>query len=76
MTILVVLIPVALGLGLIGLAAFFWTLHSGQYEDLAGDAERILFDDDTPLIPARKTTLLPSPGGDMPATIAEDRTPS
>ncbi len=50
MTILAILIPVTLCMGVIGLAAFFWSLRSGQYEDLAGDAERILFDaNDTPL---------------------------
>ena len=43
---LVILIPIALGLGLIGLLAFLWALRSGQYEDLDGAAERILFDDD------------------------------
>lgn len=46
MTILYVLIPVTLGLGLAGLAAFFWSLRSGQYEDLSGAAERILLDED------------------------------
>ena len=40
------LIPIAVLLGLIGLAAFLWTLKSGQYEDLDGAAHRILFDDD------------------------------
>ena len=43
------LIPVALVLGVAGLAAFMWSLRSGQYEDLDGAAERILFDDDVPL---------------------------
>lgn len=38
------LVPIALALGLIGLAAFLWTLRSGQYEDLDGAAERIFFD--------------------------------
>lgn len=42
---LLVLIPIALGLGLLGLAAFVWSLKSGQYEDLDGAAERILEDD-------------------------------
>lgn len=42
---LVLLIPVALGLGLVGLAAFFWTIISGQYDDLEGSAVRILEDD-------------------------------
>jgi cbb3-type cytochrome oxidase maturation protein len=48
MTILLYLIPVALFLGGLGLAAFLWALRSGQYEDLDGAANRILFDDDNP----------------------------
>lgn len=43
---LLLLIPAALLLGLIGLAAFLWSLRSGQFEDLDGAAERILHDDD------------------------------
>lgn len=39
-------IPVALVLGFIGLVAFMWSLKSGQFEDLDGAAERILFDDE------------------------------
>jgi len=39
------LIPVALGMGVVGLAVFLWSLRSGQYEDLDGAAERILLDD-------------------------------
>jgi cbb3-type cytochrome oxidase maturation protein len=46
MTILIFLIPVALLLGGLGLAAFLWALRSGQYEDLEGAASRILFDED------------------------------
>ncbi len=46
MTILGILIPAALLLGLGGLAAFFWTVRAGQYDDLDGAAERILIDDD------------------------------
>lgn len=48
MSILVYLIPIALLLGLVGLAAFLWALRSGQFDDLDGAAERILFDDDDP----------------------------
>jgi cbb3-type cytochrome oxidase maturation protein len=40
------LVPIALALGAIGLGAFMWSLKSGQYEDLDGAAERILFDDE------------------------------
>ena len=43
---LLVLIPIALGLGMLGLLAFVWSLRSGQYDDLKGAAERILNDDD------------------------------
>lgn len=43
---LVVLVPIAILLGLVGLAAFVWSLQSGQYEDLDGAAERILLDEE------------------------------
>jgi cbb3-type cytochrome oxidase maturation protein len=36
----------ALTLGLIGLAAFLWSLRNGQYDDMEGAAVRILEDDD------------------------------
>ncbi len=45
MNVLIYLIPVALGLGALGLAAFLWSLKSGQYDDLDGAAARILIDD-------------------------------
>ena len=43
---LLYLIPAALLLGLLGLAAFLWSMRSGPFEDLDGAASRILFDDD------------------------------
>ena len=46
MKILLLLIPLALLLGALGLAAFLWSLRSGQYDDLDGAAQRILLDDD------------------------------
>lgn len=45
MSILVYLLPAALFLGLLALAAFLWSIRSGQYDDLDGAAQRILFDD-------------------------------
>ena len=42
---IIILIPVAMGLGAVALGAFLWSLRSGQYEDLDGAAERILIDD-------------------------------
>jgi len=46
MTNLVILIPVALFLGGLGLAAFIWALRHNQFEDLDGAAYRILEDDE------------------------------
>ncbi len=42
------LIPVSLTLGLLGLGAFLWTMRAGQYDDLDGAAERILFEREQP----------------------------
>ncbi len=46
MTNLLILIPVALFMGGLGLVAFLWCLKNAQYEDLEGAANRILLDDD------------------------------
>lgn len=50
MNVLVFLIPVSLIMGGLGLALFFWTLKSNQYDDPQGNAYRILSDqwDDAP----------------------------
>jgi len=45
MTVLLFLIPIALLMGGLGLTAFLWALKSGQYDDMDGAAQRILFDD-------------------------------
>lgn len=45
MDVLVYLIPAALFLGGVGLAAFLWALCLGQFEDLDGAAHRILEDE-------------------------------
>lgn len=45
MNVLVVPIPEDMGLRLVGLGAFLWSLRTGQYDDLQGAAERILDDD-------------------------------
>ena len=46
MSSLLLLIPAALSLGLVGLVAFLWALRNGQFDDLEGAAQRILFDDE------------------------------
>ena len=48
MEVLIILVPLALSLGLAGLAAFLWSLKSGQYDDLDGAAWRAIADDDPP----------------------------
>jgi cbb3-type cytochrome oxidase maturation protein len=47
MTIILFLLGVSLTIGAGGLGFFLWSLRSGQYDDLEGAANRILFDDDT-----------------------------
>jgi len=52
MSVLVYLIPASIGLGLLGLGTFLWSLKSGQYEDLDGAAARVLLDqEDVPAPP-------------------------
>lgn len=43
---LAILIPIALAMGGLGLAVFFWAMRSGQFEDLDGAANRILIEDE------------------------------
>ena len=46
MTGLLFLIPIALLMGGVAVAAFMWSLSNGQYNDPEGAASRILLDDD------------------------------
>jgi cbb3-type cytochrome oxidase maturation protein len=46
MNILAFLMPLALALGLLGLAAFFWCMGRRQFEDLDGAGWRVLSNDD------------------------------
>ena len=54
MEILYILIPLAVVLAAVAIAAFVLSVRSGQYEDLDGAAHRILMDDDDPMIPGYK----------------------
>lgn len=58
---LLVLIPIALSLGLLGLAAFFWSLKRGQFDDMDGAALRIFVDDDHPSADTADTNPAPKP---------------
>ncbi len=48
MNVILLLIAASLFLGGCGLAVFLWSLRTGQYEDLDGAANRVLFDNDHP----------------------------
>jgi cbb3-type cytochrome oxidase maturation protein len=52
---LVILIPIALLFTGIAVAAFFWAVNTGQYDDLDRAARDILFDDDKPAQAEGKT---------------------
>ncbi|WP_245269668.1 cbb3-type cytochrome oxidase assembly protein CcoS [Ensifer sp. WSM1721] len=43
-------------MGVVGLLAFFWSLSSGQYDDLDGAAERVLLEEDDGTSPAGEGT--------------------
>lgn len=51
---LYLLIPIALGVMIVVVVAFIYTVKSGQYDDLEGPAYRILMDDDDPRIPGKQ----------------------
>lgn len=57
MSSLVFLVPLALLLGGSALAAFLWSLRSGQYDDLEGSAARVLLDDGGDEIPSARNLL-------------------
>lgn len=62
MNILIILVPVSLILAIVGLLTFLWTLRHHQYDDLDGDAWRILVEDempDHPKAPPRTTKDAP-----------------
>ncbi len=44
---LTLLFLVVIGIGI------FWAIKNGQFEDMEGPAQRILMDDDDPLLPGR-----------------------
>jgi cbb3-type cytochrome oxidase maturation protein len=64
MEVMVILVPLALGLGLVGLLGFLWSLKSGQYDDLEGAAWRAIADDEPALEPppaeAKPPTMRPA----------------
>jgi cbb3-type cytochrome oxidase maturation protein len=48
MNVLLIMLPGAVLLAAVALAGFIWSLKSGQFDDPAGDAARVLLDDERP----------------------------
>ena len=70
---LLVLIPVSLGMGLVGLCAFFWAMRNDQFDDPDGNAWRVLITEDRPKATPIETEGTP----DDPVTPnPEDRDPA
>lgn len=55
MEVIYLLIPGMIFLGLVMVGALVWAVKSGQYDDLEGDGQRILMDEDDPLLPKKPT---------------------
>ena len=72
MEVLVYLVPLAISLGALGLAAFLWSLRNGQYDDLDGAAWRAISDDE----PAEKLPVDVLDGSHGVAASAATREPA
>jgi len=48
------LIPSMIVIGLVMVGILIWAIRRGQYDDLDGDGNRILMDEDDPLLPKNK----------------------
>lgn len=48
MSFLIYLIPLSIGLGLLGVAAFIWAINNDQFDDPTGNAARVLLNEDPP----------------------------
>jgi len=56
MNVLYVLVPLALVLAAVGVAAFVWSVRSGQFEDVETPGLRVLFDEETSATPPAEST--------------------
>jgi cbb3-type cytochrome oxidase maturation protein len=61
MDIILMLIPAALLISVVAIVVFYWSVNSDQYEDMDGEAHRILMDDDDHLIPSNAKKLRDKP---------------
>lgn len=77
MIVLLFLIPIALLLGGLGLGGFLWAMRSGQFDDLDGAAQRILFDEPTGVIPVRSPEdALPAHGDRLGSDLNQEGSPT
>jgi cbb3-type cytochrome oxidase maturation protein len=61
------LIPAMIVLGLVMVGLLVWAVKSGQYDDMEGDAHRIIMDDDDPLLPGKSAhSTKKQPGKNWP----------
>lgn len=51
--ILIFLLGLAAMMVIVAGAGIFWAIRNGQFDDMEGPAQRILMDEDDPLIPRR-----------------------
>jgi len=75
MSVVLYLILISICLGAVGLAAFLWSLRSGQYDDLDGAAERVLFDEEEPAPGNREGAAGSAHAGGPAARSHLDRSP-
>ena len=68
MTSLYLLIPVSLIFCALAIWFFFWAVNSGQYDDLDGEGERILFDDESDESVGAETESSPRQSDDPPSS--------
>ncbi len=57
MDVIYTLIPGMILIGLIMVGVLVWAIKRGQYDDMDGDGNRILMDDDDPLLPSNQNRL-------------------
>ncbi len=51
MSVIYWLVPIMILVGGVAVLMLFWSVKSGQYDDLEGSSNRILMDDDDPKLP-------------------------
>lgn len=53
MSVIYIVLPLAILMAGVALAAFFWAVHRGQFDDLDTPPMRAVFDDDPPAEPRK-----------------------